>query len=128
MSDTAGPGGSDQDNLTTNTTPSFTIDVSNATAGDTIELLADGSSFATPVTHTLTQDEIDAGTVTLTAGSLSEGANDISVKLSDAAGNSTTSAALPVTVDTAIATLVAGSAAGVRHRGAWRQQPRQPDP
>ncbi len=73
--------------------------MSNATAGDTIELLADGSSFATPVPHTLTQAEIDAGSVTLTAGSLSEGGHDISVKLSDAAGNSTTSTALPVTID-----------------------------
>ena len=105
--DTAGPGGTTGDDLTKDNTPDFAINVSTAIAGDTIELLADGSSFATPVTHTLTQAEIDAGSFTLTAGTLTDGAHQISVKLSDAAGNSTTSAALTVTVDTTIVTLAA---------------------
>src|SRR5260221_3699083 len=70
-----------------------------------IELLDGGASFATPVTHTLTAADIAAGSYTLTAGALGTGAHDIAVKLSDAAGNSSTSAALTVTIDTTIATL-----------------------
>ncbi|WLA94664.1 Ig-like domain-containing protein [Bradyrhizobium elkanii] len=104
-SDSAGPGGTTSDDLTNDATPSFTIDVSTATAGDTIELLDGGSSFATPITHTLTAGEIAAGSYTLTAATLGTGAHDIAVKLSDAAGNSSTSAALTVTIDTTIATL-----------------------
>ena len=98
-SDSAGPGGTASDNLTSDTTPSFTIDVSTATAGDTIELLNGGASFATPVTHTLTAADIAAGSYTLTADTLGTGAHDIAVKLSDAAGNSSASAALTVTID-----------------------------
>ena len=60
-SDTVGPQGTNSDNLTDITTPSFTIAVNNATAGDTVELLNDGSSFTVPVTHVLTQAEITAG-------------------------------------------------------------------
>ena len=106
-SDSAGPGGSTSDNLTNDATPSFTINVSTATAGDTIELLDGGSSFGVPVTHTLSQAEIDLGTYTLTAPTLGTGDHDIAVKLSDAAGNSSTSAALTVTIDTTVATLAA---------------------
>src|SRR5262249_32431623 len=62
--DTAGPGGNSSDNLTKDNTPDFTINVSNATAGDTVELLNNGSSFASPVTHLLTQTEITAGSIT----------------------------------------------------------------
>ena len=79
--------------------------MSTATAGDTVELLNNGSSFGAPVTHVLTQGEITAGSITLTAGTLGDGLHNISVKLSDAAGNTTTTAALPVTIDTTIATL-----------------------
>ena len=79
--------------------------MSTATAGDTVELLNNGSSFGAPVTHVLTQGEITAGSITLTAGTLGDGLHNISVKLSDAAGNTTTSAALPVTIDTTNATL-----------------------
>ena len=103
--DTAGPGGNTSDNLTNDNTPDFSINVSGATAGDTVELLNNGSSFGAPVTHVLTQGEITAGSITLTAGTLGDGLHNISVKLSDAAGNTTTSAALPVTIDTTIATL-----------------------
>ena len=103
--DTAGPGGNTSDNLTKDNTPDFSINVSGATAGDTVELLNNGSSFGAPVTHVLTQGEITAGSITLTAGTLGDGLHNISVKLSDTAGNTTTSAALTVTIDTTIATL-----------------------
>ena len=103
--DTAGPGGNTSDNLTKDNTPDFSINVSGATAGDTVELLNNGSPFGAPVTHVLTQGEITAGAITLTAGTLGDGLHNISVKLSDAAGNTTTLAALPVTIDTTIATL-----------------------
>ena len=79
--------------------------MSTATAGDTVELLNNGSSFGAPVTHVLTQGEITTGSITLTAGTLGDGLHNISVKLSDAAGNTTTTAALPVTIDTTNATL-----------------------
>ena len=88
--DTAGPGGNTSDNLTKDNTPDFSINVSTATAGDTVELLNNGSSFGAPVTHVLTQGEITAGSITLTAGTLGDGLHNISVKLSDAAGNTTT--------------------------------------
>jgi VCBS repeat-containing protein len=103
--DTAGPGGSTGDNLTKDNAPDFTINVAAATAGDTIELLVDGNPFGTPVTHVLTQGEITTGSITLTAGALGDGLHNISVKLSDAAGNTSTSAALAVTIDTTVATL-----------------------
>ena len=103
--DTAGPGGNTSDNLTKDNTPDFSINVSGATAGDTVELLNNGSPFGAPVTHVLTQGEITTGSITLTAGTLGDGLHNISVKLSDAAGNTTTTAALPVTIDTTIATL-----------------------
>ena len=79
--------------------------MSTATAGDTVELLNNGSPFGAPVIHVLTQGEITTGSITLTAGTLGDGLHNISVKLSDAAGNTTTSAALPVTIDTTNATL-----------------------
>src|SRR6202008_2419963 len=105
--DTAGPGGNTSDNLTKDNAPDFTINVAAATAGDTIELLVDGNPFGTPVTHVLTQGEITTGSITLTAGALGDGLHNISVKLSDAAGNTSTSAALAVTIDTTIGTLAA---------------------
>src|SRR5262249_55376241 len=98
--DTAGPRGSTGDNPTQDKTPDFASNVSKATAGDTVGLLNNGTSFGTPGTHRLTQGEITTGSITLTAGTLGDGQHNISVKLSDAAGNTSTSAALAVTIDT----------------------------
>src|SRR5260221_14078739 len=70
------PGGTASDNLTSDTTPSFTIDVSTATAGDTIELLNGGASFSTPGTHTLTAADISPRSYTLTADTPGTGAQD----------------------------------------------------
>src|SRR5206468_1126507 len=94
--DTVGAGGTTSDNLTKDNTPDFQIAVGNASVGDTVELLVDGSSFATPVTQTLTQADISAGFITLTPASPTRRSSDLSAKLSDAAGNSTTSTALAV--------------------------------
>jgi hypothetical protein len=76
----------------------------NAVAGDTLELKLGGASFATPLTHTLTADDITAGTVSLTvaADSLGEdGTKLLTSVVTDQAGNvGTASSALTLTLDT----------------------------
>jgi len=79
----------------------------NAEVGDAVELLLAGASFATPLTHTLTQDDLDNGyTFSLPAGALgadTSGTNTkkITMRVVDQAGNNgTESAALALTKDT----------------------------
>ncbi len=72
-------------------------------AGDTVELLLGGSPLAHPVTHTVTAAEVTAGSVNLavTVGDLgADGVKQISARLSDGLGNSSTTGALSVTLDT----------------------------
>src|SRR5205085_1035749 len=70
-------------------------------AGDTVELLLGGGSFATPVVHTNPEAERTKPSVSLTAGALgSYGKKTISAKFSDAAGNSSTTGSLSITLDT----------------------------
>ncbi|MFP1632457.1 beta strand repeat-containing protein, partial [Zhengella sp. ZM62] len=92
-------GDSDSDNLTNDDTPTFSIDVSGAEAGDVVELLVGGASLSPAVTYVVTGSE--TGPVELTAGTLSgDGSYDFTVSITDAAGNTTTSPATTITVDT----------------------------
>ena len=66
-------------------------------------MLLGGSALAHDVTHTITQADINAGSVSLAvaAGDLgADGAKSISAQFSDAAGNSSTTGALSITLDT----------------------------
>ena len=96
---------SHSDNITNVTSPSFTVALnSTVAAGDTVELLLGGSALAHDVLHTITAADITAGSVTLavTAGDLgADGAKSITAKFTDAAGNTTTTAADVITLDTA---------------------------
>ena len=86
------------------TAPSFTVALgATVVAGDTVELLLGGSPLAHPVTHTVTAAEVTAGSVNLavTVGDLgADGVKQISARLSDGLGNSSTTGALSVTLDT----------------------------
>ena len=97
-------GSSNSDNITSVTAPSFTVALgATVVAGDTVELLLGGSPLAHPVTHTVTAAEVTAGSVNLavTVGDLgADGVKQISARLSDGLGNSSTTGALSVTLDT----------------------------
>ena len=97
-------GSSNSDNITSVTAPSFTVALgATVVAGDTVELLLGGSPLAHPVTHTVTAAEVTAGSVSLavTAGDLgADGVKQVSARLSDGLGNSSTTGALSVTLDT----------------------------
>jgi hypothetical protein len=87
-----------------------TVGLSNSgvAAGDIIEIKLANQSFDTPVTHTVTADDLTAeeATVTIPTGSLGDdGTKSLTAVISDAAGNdSTASSALTVTLDTAAPT------------------------
>ena len=113
-------GASSADDLTNVAAPSFTVSLGgSAAAGDTVELLLAGSSLAHPATHTLSFADIDAGSVTLTvtSGDLgADGTKSISAKFTDLAGNTSTTSALQVTLDTtppASPVLTLGTGVGV---------------
>ena len=115
-------GSSSTDNITDVTAPSFTVALNpTVAAGDTVQLLLSGSPLAHPVTHIITAAEVTAGSVSLavTAGDLgADGGKSISAQFSDAAGNSSTTSALTITLDTIAPTggtldLVAASDSGV---------------
>ena len=96
-------GSSNTDNLTNATSPTFTVALnSTVAAGDTVQLQLGGSALAHNVLHTITAADVTAGSVTLavTAGDLgADGAKSILAKFADAAGNSSTTSALAVTLD-----------------------------
>ena len=117
-------GTSQSDDITDVTAPSFTVALgSTVVAGDTVQLLLGGSALAHPVTHTITATDITAGSVslTVTAGDLgADGTKQISAQLSDAFGNSSTTAALTITLDTTAPTggtpvLTTASDSGTSH-------------
>ena len=97
-------GSSNTDNLTNVTSPTFTVALNSTVAvGDTVQLLLGGSALAHNVLHTITAADVTAGSVSLavTAGDLgADGAKSISAKFTDAAGNTSTTSALAVTLDT----------------------------
>src|SRR4029077_2941781 len=103
------------------TNPTFTVALNpTVAAGDTVQLLLGGSALAHNVTHTITSADITAGSVslTVTAGDLgADGSKSISAKFTDAAGNSSTTSALAITLNTTAPTggtpdLVAASDSG----------------
>ena len=117
-------GTSHTDDITDVTAPSFTVALgSTVVAGDTVQLLLGGSALAHPVTHTITAADITAGSVslTVTAGDLgADGSKQISAQFSDAFGNSSTTAALTITLDTTAPSggtpaLAAASDSGTSH-------------
>ena len=114
-------GSSASDNITKVTNPTFQVALnSTVAAGDTVELLLGGLALAHDVTHTVTAADITAGYVSLavTAGDLgADGAKSITAKFTDAAGNTSTTAADVITLDTTTPTggtpaLAAGSDSG----------------
>ncbi len=113
-------GTSSSDNITNATAPSFTVALGSAVAaGDTVELLLGGTSLAHPVVHTVTSADVLSGSVTLavTAGDLGiDGSKSISAKFSDVAGNSSTSAALSVTLDTSAPVVAISNAGGATNQ------------
>ena len=117
-------GTSQTDDITDVTAPSFTVALgSTVVAGDTVQLLLGGSALAHPVTHTITAADITAGSVslTVTAGDLgADGSKQIAAQLSDSFGNSSTTAALTITLDTTAPSggtpvLAAASDSGTSH-------------
>ncbi|MCP3391766.1 Ig-like domain-containing protein [Bradyrhizobium sp. CCGB12] len=109
-------GSSSTDNITSATSPSFTVSLNPTDAiGDTVQLLLGGSPLAHPVTHVITAADVTAGSVTLTVtgGDLgADGAKQISAQFNDVAGNSSTTAALSFTLDTTAPTVAITSAGG----------------
>ena len=82
----------------------------NVVAGDTVELLLNSSPLAHPVLYTVTSSDVSAGSVSLsvTPGDLGpDGGKSVSARLSDSFGNSSTTAALIVTLDTTAPSAVA---------------------
>ena len=109
-------GSSSTDNITDVTAPSFTVALDpTVVAGDTVQLLLAGTPLAHPVTHTITAADVPAGSVSLavTAGDLgADGGKAISAQFSDAVGNTSTTAALTITLDTTAPTVAITSAGG----------------
>jgi subtilisin-like proprotein convertase family protein len=96
QSDTAGPGGTNTDNITRDNTPTFTGTV---TTGTTVSLFSNGALLGTT-----TPNATGAWTFTVAnATPLADGAHDITATVTDLAGNSSLpSASLRVTIDTVI--------------------------
>src|SRR6202022_2020491 len=111
---------SHSDDITNVTAPSFTVALGAADeAGDTVQLLLGGSALAHPVSHTITAAEVSAGSVNLTvvAGDLgADGSKAISAQFSDLAGNSSTTAALSITLDTTAPTVTIKNLGGPTHQ------------
>ena len=122
-------GSSASDNITKVTNPTFQVALnSTVAAGDTVELLLGGLALAHDVTHTVTAADITAGYVSLavTAGDLgADGAKSITAKFTDAAGNTSTTAADGITLDTSTAAPVVAltSEVGFRHLAAATTSP-----
>ncbi len=117
-------GTSHTDDITDVTAPTFTVALgSTVVAGDTVQLLLGGSPLAHPVTHTVTAADItrrqrqpDGDRGDLGA----DGSKQISAQFSDSFGNSSTTAALTITLDTTAPSggtpvLTAASDSGTSH-------------
>jgi len=97
-------GTSHTDGITDVTAPTFTVALNpTVAAGDAVQLLLGGSALAHPVTHTVTAADVTAGSVslTVTAGDLgADGTKSIAAQFTDLAGNSSTTSADVITLDT----------------------------
>ncbi|SFC87470.1 Ig-like domain-containing protein [Tropicimonas isoalkanivorans] len=92
--------GVEGDGVTNVDLASFRIDLDpTVEVGDQIDLLINGTAN---VSSTITQDDIDQGFIILTStnSGLDEGTNDVQARLSDAAGNSSVTASINLTLDT----------------------------
>ena len=92
------------DDITSDASPTFRVSLTNAEVGDSVELLLVGASFSTPLTKILDGTDISNGYVdfTVAAGELGvDGSKSLTAQLSDPAGNSSTTAALEIALDTA---------------------------
>ena len=114
-------GSSNTDNLTRQTAPTFQVALDpTVQAGDTVELKLGGGSLTHPVLHTITAGDVAAGSIqlTVTAGDLgADGAKVFTAVFADAAGNTSTTSALSVALDTTAPTggtpdLIAASDSG----------------
>ncbi|MDU1876926.1 Ig-like domain-containing protein [Citrobacter sp.] len=93
LADASDSGSSATDNITNDTTPAFTLGNVDADAVS-VQVLINGTSYPATLTD---------GTWTFTAPELADGEYTFTVQVTDDAGNTATSAALAVTVDTAVA-------------------------
>ncbi|MGU0041727.1 Ig-like domain-containing protein, partial [Citrobacter freundii complex sp. 2025EL-00176] len=93
LADASDSGSSATDNITNDTTPTFTLGNIDADVTE-VQVIINGTSY--PAT-------LADGQWTFTAPALADGDYSISVIVTDDAGNTATSAALAVTVDTAVA-------------------------
>ena len=109
-------GTSHSDGITDVTAPSFDVALDpTVAAGDTVQLLLGGSALAHPVTHTITAADITARSVslTVTAGDLgADGTKSITAQFSDVAGNTSTTAADVITLDTTAPAVAIGNPGG----------------
>ena len=100
--------GNDSDNITSDTTPTLRVSLTNAEVGDSVELLLVGASFSTPLTKILDVTDISNGYVDFTVANGALGANGIkslTARLTDSAENSSTTAALEIILTTGSVTL-----------------------
>jgi hypothetical protein len=99
-------GVSDTDNISSDTTPTFRVNLgADAEVGDRVILQVGGTD--TSAARTLTSGDLSNGFVNLNAPSanLSEGNNSVRAKFQDVAGNTATSSGLTYTLDTTTASL-----------------------
>ncbi|MEP4246548.1 Ig-like domain-containing protein, partial [Tateyamaria sp.] len=100
-SDVGSGGSANNDDITNNTSPTFDIAVpaTGLEVGDVISLIDTSNGDAVLATHTVTAGDL-GNTIQLTSSTLADGTHDIEVQFSDAAGNSISSSALSVEIDT----------------------------
>ena len=115
-------GSSSIDNITAATTPSFVVLLSpSVAAGDSVQLLLNGSPLAHPVKHVITAADVQAGRVslTVTAGDLgADGSKAVTAQFSDTAGNSSISSPLSFTLDTTAPLVAITSGGGLTNQAA----------
>ncbi|NTY79944.1 Ig-like domain-containing protein [Citrobacter werkmanii] len=93
LADVSDSGSSNSDNITSDTTPAFTLGNIDADV-TSVQVLINGTAYPATLTD---------GTWTFTAPALADGDYSITVQVTDDAGNVQTSTALAVTVDTSVA-------------------------
>ncbi|MEL0570741.1 beta strand repeat-containing protein, partial [Citrobacter werkmanii] len=93
LADASDSGSSNSDNITSDTTPTFTLGSIDADV-TSVQVLINGTAYPATLTD---------GTWTFTAPELADGDYSVSVQVTDDAGNVQTSTALAVTVDTSVA-------------------------
>ena len=120
--DASDTGSSSIDNITAATTPNFVALLGPAvSAGDSVQLLLNGSPLAHPVKHVITAADVLAGRVslTVTAGDLgADGSKEVTAQFSDTAGNSSISSPLSFVLDTTAPLVAITSGGGLTNQAA----------